>query len=194
MRITDNRYAGEREYFDLAIRMIRHEARTGTIRACTGFSEDRIRKIYSTYFPPAEGGIRRRRGKTPSQIAPLVSTSRRQAEASLLAVLLLHFRVATLDAAGRAAGIPRLPQLVLGQRFCAAYEAYQALHPAPGLHFEWGWNLYRSLVETRELRIAWCASCTGPYVDDAYALQYDRCPFCETKDIPATLNRPPPAV
>ncbi len=48
MRATDNRYAGERERFDLALRMIEHEARTGTIRLCTGFTEDRIRKAGST--------------------------------------------------------------------------------------------------------------------------------------------------
>ena len=50
MRATDNRYAAEMAKFNLAVRMIGHEARTGTIRRCTGFSEDRIRKIYGTYF------------------------------------------------------------------------------------------------------------------------------------------------
>ncbi len=48
MRVTDHRYAAELDKFNLAVRMIRHEARTGTIRACTGFSEDRIRKIYNS--------------------------------------------------------------------------------------------------------------------------------------------------
>ena len=50
MRLTDNRYANERSQFELALRMIRHEARTRTIRECTGLSDDRIRKLYSTYF------------------------------------------------------------------------------------------------------------------------------------------------
>ena len=50
MRLTDDRYAGERSQFELALRMIRHEARTRTIRDCTGLSDDRIRKLYSTYF------------------------------------------------------------------------------------------------------------------------------------------------
>ena len=62
MRVTDDRYAGELEKFDLAIRMIGHEARTGTIRTCTGFTEDRIRKIYSTYFKLRPGiTVRRKR-------------------------------------------------------------------------------------------------------------------------------------
>jgi hypothetical protein len=50
MRLTDDRYAGERSQFELALRMIRHEARTRTIRECTGLSDDRIRKLYARYF------------------------------------------------------------------------------------------------------------------------------------------------
>ena len=50
MRLTDNRYANERSQFELALRMIHHEARTRTIKECTGLSDDRIRKIYTTYF------------------------------------------------------------------------------------------------------------------------------------------------
>ena len=32
MRLTDDRYSGERSQFELALRMIRHEVRTRTIR------------------------------------------------------------------------------------------------------------------------------------------------------------------
>ncbi|HNP64340.1 MAG TPA: hypothetical protein PKH39_10445 [Woeseiaceae bacterium] len=66
MRFTDDRYAGERSQFELALRMIRHEARTRTIRECTGLSDDRIRKLYTTYFQNnGVAGIKRRRGKSP---------------------------------------------------------------------------------------------------------------------------------
>ena len=75
-----------------------------------------------------------------------------------------------------------LTPVVMGSRFCDAYEAYLGLHPEPQLSFEWGWNLYQSLIHTRELRVAWCSLCEGPYVQDAYALDYERCPFCELKD------------
>ena len=44
MRATDDRYRGEQAKFDLAMRMIRHEARTGTIRYLTGLNDDRSRK------------------------------------------------------------------------------------------------------------------------------------------------------
>ena len=60
MRLTDDRYSGEKSQFELALRLIRHEARTGTIRSCTGLSDDRIRKLYSTYFRNS-GDLPRRR-------------------------------------------------------------------------------------------------------------------------------------
>jgi hypothetical protein len=46
MRLTDNRYAQERFQLEVAMRMIRFEARTCTVRTCTGLSEDRVRKLY----------------------------------------------------------------------------------------------------------------------------------------------------
>jgi hypothetical protein len=189
MRVTDNRYASEREKFDLAIRLIRHEARTGTIRLFTGFSEDRIRKLFTTYFSPGPAAVRRRRGKTPTQVAPFVRSPRRQGEASLLAGLYLRAGAATLDGHGRATRDPALDNVRFGERVCDAYEAYLGLLPDPHLTFEWAWNLYRSLVTRRELQLAFCAGCDAAYVDDAYALNLERCPFCDQKDHRARPGR-----
>ena len=183
MRVTDNRYAGELDKFDLAIRMIGHEARTGTIRTCTGFTEDRIRKLYATYFKTAQGhGIRRRRGKSPRQIAKFVSSTQRQTEATLLACLFLFCNAIRLTGGNHRSITPTGDRVSLGLRLCQAYEVYRHLFPSPQLSFEWAWNLYHALVESRELYFAWCESCDSPYVQDAYALDYRRCPICEMKD------------
>lgn len=96
----------------------------------------------------------------------------------------MHTGAAVIDTAGRASRTTGLSDIAMGRSFCDAYEAYLALHPDPQLTFEWAWNLYQSLVGTRELQLAWCAICDGPYVQDAYALDYQRCPFCELKDQP----------
>ena len=45
MRISDDRYSRDRLRLDLALRFIHHEARTHTIRAWTGLTDDRIRKF-----------------------------------------------------------------------------------------------------------------------------------------------------
>jgi len=189
MRVTDNRYAGELDKFDLAMRMIGHEARTGTIRACTGFTEDRIRKLYLTYFKsnPARQ-VRRRRGKSPRQIGRFVSSARRQTEATLLACLYLLCNVFHLNTEHRPARTRNTDEVLHGLRLCQAYEAYLSLYPDPQLSFEWAWNLHHALVESRELYFAWCEICGGPYVQDAYALDYARCPLCELKDLGARAN------
>jgi hypothetical protein len=183
MRVTDNRYTGELEKFDLAVRMIRHEARTGTIRTCTGFTEDRIRKLYGTYFRGEESGnIRRRRGKSPRQIGRFVSNARHQTEATVLACLFLFCNVLQFGRDGRVTREQGADRVILGLRLCQAFETYRDLHPDPQLSFEWAWNLYHALVESRELYFAWCDGCEGAYVQDAFALDYARCPMCELKD------------
>ncbi len=183
MRVTDDRYTGEIEKFDLAVRMIGHEARTGTIRAFTGFTEDRIRKLYGTYFAgPSGPEVRRRRGKSPRQIARFVNSARRQADATILACLFRCSEVFRIGTDRRPAPVGGADRLALGSRLCQAYETYRQLVPHPEFSFEWAWNLYHALVETRELCLAWCDACEGPYVQDAYALDYRRCPLCEFKD------------
>jgi len=183
MRITDDRYAGELQKFDLAMRMIRHEARTGTIRACTGFTEDRVRKIYASYFKTRDGvKVKRKRGKSPSQITRFVSSSRRQTEATVLACLFLYFSLVSFDSRGRATRTAGIDSIVMGQRLCLAYETYLAIQPEAHLSFEWAWNLYHCLVHSHELYFSWCNECGSPYVQDSYALDYNLCPFCELRN------------
>ena len=67
MRISDNRYSRDRSRLDLALRFIRHEARTQTIRAWTGLSDDRIRKMYREYMKEPGFAVSRPRGKSPRQ-------------------------------------------------------------------------------------------------------------------------------
>ena len=167
VRVTDDRYAGALAKFDLAIRMIGHEARTGTIRSCTWFTEDRIRKIYSTYFKLRPGiSVRRKRGTSPTQITGFVSSSRRQSEATVVACLLLYTGAIHLAARGPVKNVGVSP-VSLGQRVCDAFEVYLVLHPDPLFSFERVWGLYRALAVAQELYFARCGICDGPYVQDS---------------------------
>jgi len=182
MRATDNRYRGERARFELAMRMIRHEARTGTIRYCTGLSDDRIRKLYTSYFKYSDGApVKRRRGKSPTQVGPLIRSPARVLESgAFITLLLANGLLSTEDPPG-----PQLRGNVdLGHRFCQCFETHNLLVPEPKLSFEWGWNLMMSIRRGDELGLARCEVCSMSYVYDLLALPRSGCPSCLTLGSP----------
>jgi hypothetical protein len=183
MRATDDRYRGEQVRFDLAIRMIKHEARTGTIRFWTGLNDDRIRKLYTTYFKFGQEPVRRRRGRSPTRIGPLVRTPLRALESGLFANLLLANGLFSVDT-------PPGPMLKgsvdLGHRFCECFESYESLVPAGAISFEWGWNLLLSIRRGDELGIRRCQQCAGGYVFDLLSLPRSACPVCQLLDAKET--------
>ena len=180
MRLTDDRYANERAQFELALRMIRHEARTRTIRECTGLSDDRIRKLYSTYFRNAgRTGVRRRRGKSPRQIGRFVKNADHQLQATTLVALYCIGLLLRIDEGGNVHPCWPRPDVEFGHRVCRAFETYLLVHDRPLLSFEWAWNLLHSISINDELVLAVCAHCQSRYVHDAYALDLRICPACE---------------
>ena len=63
MRVSEERYDRERGTLELGVRLIQFKARTGTIRALTGLSPDRIRKLFRSCGLSGKVGSRdRRRG------------------------------------------------------------------------------------------------------------------------------------
>ena len=180
MRLTDDRYASERSQFELALRMIRHEARTHTIKDCTGLSDDRIRKLYTTYFrDTGNGKVKRRRGKSPQQLGPFVKPPLNQLEATTLIALFCASLLLRIDSANRVHACWPRPDVEYGHRVCRAFETYLLLHPRPRLNFEWAWSLLQNISKNDELILATCADCRTTYVQDAYALDHRTCPSCE---------------
>jgi hypothetical protein len=167
----------DRERDDLALRMIRHEGRTCTIRACTGLTDDRIRRLYKAYARRVVGAsIRRRRGKSPRQPSYFVRNARAQYEASLLAN--------TLSAFGLLSGAVRLQpgSVAYGRLFCDAYETHGQLLTLAGLNgeisFEHAWFLLQLLGRGAGLRRLRCRKCDGRYVRDPVRAPRRGCPLC----------------
>ena len=175
MRATDDRYRGDTTKFELAIRMIGHEARTGTIRFWTGLSDDRIRKIYTSYFKYGGIPVRRRRGRSPTQVAPLVRTPGRALESGVFTQLMLVNEL--LCNTDRDQPVLK-NNIELGHCFCECYETYLLLVQQPLLSFEWGWNLLLSIRRGDELGIARCQRCSICYVIDLLELPRSSCPGC----------------
>jgi hypothetical protein len=175
MRATDDRYRGEQARFDLAMRMIAHEARTGTIRYWTGLSDDRIRKLFASYFKHEGRSVRRRRGRSPSQISPLIRNPQRALESGALAHLLIANQLLRVNGEPQ----PELERNIgLGHRFCESFETYTLLIAQPALNFEWAWNLLQSIRRGDELGIARCDRCLICYIVDRLALPKSQCPGC----------------
>lgn len=180
MRLTDDRYSTEQRQFALAVRMIGHEARTRTIRECTGLSDDRIRKVYATYFRSAKSsGIRRRRGKSPRQVMRFVKNPGNQLQATTLVALYCSGLLLNIDAENRITPRWPRPDVEFGHRVCRAFETYQLLYANVRLSFEWAWNLLHSIAQNDELYLARCDGCKSSYVQDAYALDEKTCPSCQ---------------
>lgn len=179
MRLTDDRYSGERRQFELALRMIRHEARTRTIRECTGLSDDRIRKLYATYFRDSGNtAVKRRRGKSPRQVTRFVKTPENQLQATTLVALFCAGLLVRIDREHKVHACWPRPDVEFGHRLCRAYETYLLLHENANLSFEWTWNLLHCISYNDELYLAQCRGCDARYVQDAYALDGRICPAC----------------
>lgn len=183
MQISNERYFDDRQRHDLALRMIRHEARTCTIRWCTGLTDDRIRRLYQSYATQRPAvRVRRRRGKSPRQIAFFTRNAQVQFEASLLAAVfasldLLDVRAARRDLVG------------LGERFCDAFETYAQLVPDSALSFEHGWFLLQLLLRKNGVLLLRCRQCTGHFVYDAGNVMRRPCPACQLKQEPTRATR-----
>jgi len=177
MRISDDRYSRDRLRFDIALQFIRHEARTHTIRAWTGLSDDRIRKLYRSYLCDCRGApLARHRGKSPQQVAYFMRTGRARQEAALLASLCRLLGALPL---GPAPELERsLPCLARGELLCQAYEAYRGLIPEGLISFEHAVFLVTTLVRGDELILGGCRDCSAVLIVDRWSLRAPRCPLC----------------
>jgi Flagellar transcriptional activator (FlhC) len=177
MRISDDRYTRDRLRLDLALRFIQHEARTRTIRTWTGLTDDRIRKLYRSYFQrPGAAAASRPRGRSPQQAAFFLRSPRLKQEAAVVASLCTLLGALPSRHAPRA-GAP-LPGFAQALALCEAYEAFRTLVPTAHISFEHVVYLHRALSRGEELTLASCSGCGGLLVAERVALVEPRCVYC----------------
>jgi hypothetical protein len=190
MRIVDDRYSNDRARLELALRFLRHEARTQTIRAWTGLSGDRIRKLHRTYLSRIPMWVPRHRGKSPHQVSYFTRSPRLKEETAVLASLLTLTGVMQSQAAqaGSSAGTVSAPActdqgetvygVARGVLLCQAFEAYRALIPSAQISFEHAVFLTAALSRGDQLRLDTCKECGGLVVVDRFPLRDPRCRHC----------------
>src|SRR5215470_3141350 len=191
MRISDDRYNRERARMELALRFLHHEARTQTIRAWTGLSDDRIRKLYRAYMSQARRHLPRHRGKSPHQIAYFTRSQRLQEESAILASVLSLLGVvrAAVPAGPAPATRPPTPSpaevsgstllgLTRGEALCEAFEAFRLLLPSAQISFEHAVFLATALARGDQLRLGGCSDCGSLMVTERFPLRTSRCTHC----------------
>ena len=194
MRVSDDRYTRDRQRLDLALRLIRHEARTFTIRQWTGLSDDRIRKLYRSYVMNLDvQRVSRHRGKSPRQAAFFFRNAEVNFHSTQLASLYVmygllsgtdsrlepHFCVGSLES---------------GTLLCQAYEAYLELHAPASISFEHGWFLLMALARRDEVAISRCGVCGGVRLHDLLAKHRLVCCTCNPAAASSAPGTTPEAV
>lgn len=186
MRISDDRYSRDRLRLDLALRFIHLEARTHTIRAWTGLTDDRIRKLYRTYLCEAGGaGVARHRGKSPRQAAFFTRSLRMRRESAVFASVSSLFGLLTRESIQVQNHTQPAPTVARGALLCEAFETYRALVGEPQISFEHAVFLLGALHSGDELRVAHCRECAGVLVTDRLALRTPVCNDCPDERNPA---------
>jgi hypothetical protein len=179
MRISDHRYTRDRFRLDLALRFIRHEARTQTIRAWTGLSDDRIRKLYRSYSNEPGIAVSRPRGKSPQQAVLFTRSPQHKEESSLLASLCSL--LGALPRAGTPASQQAVANLSRGELLCQAFEVYRDLVTDPRISFENLVFLVRALAAGDELALANCEMCGALTVFDRITFKAQYCAYCASR-------------
>ncbi len=184
MRVSDDRYTRDRQRLDLALRLIRHEARTFTIRQWTGLSDDRIRKLYRSYVLNQDSErVLRHRGKSPRQAGFFFRNAELNFEAAQLASLYVVYGLLC----GSQSGVEsryRVGSLESGTLLCQAYESYLAFHSPVNISFEHAWFLLLALSRRDELSVMRCEVCGGVRLRDLLSKRRLTCGNCEGSGLP----------
>ena len=184
MRVSDDRYTRDRQRLDLALRLIRHEARTFTIRQWTGLSDDRIRKLYRSYVLNQDSErVLRHRGKSPRQAGFFFRNAELNFQAAQLASLYVVYGLLC----GSQSGVEsryRVGSLESGTLLCQAYESYLAFHSPVNISFEHAWFLLLALSRRDELSVMRCEVCGGVRLRDLLSKRRLTCGNCEGSGLP----------
>jgi hypothetical protein len=180
MRISDDRYSRERFSLDLAIKFLRYEARTQTIRTWTGLSDDRIRNLYRNYIRRSGEFVPRHRGKSPHQVAYFMRSHRVQWESAQLASLLSLFGVVPSQPNPELAAA--LPSVARGEKLCNAFEQFRSSIPTSQISFEHSVFLATALTRGDQLKTNGCRECGGLLVSERLPARERRCIYCAKTD------------
>ncbi len=192
MRISDARYHRDLRRYQLAWRLIRHEARTRTVERWSGLSMYCIRTLYKAYASDVSGKAPSPpRGVAPFRINYFWRSARLRCESAVMAGFLEVFDVfpsqVDENAPAHLAGIAR------GERLCRAYEEFQAYLPTTQITLEHAILLLTELSRGVEIGVGRCTRCDILILLDHLAIGPRRCAYC-AYELTAGLPYVPPVI
>jgi len=192
VRIWGHRYNRDLQRYNLALRMIAHEARTHTICDWTGLSDVRIRILYQSYFiEPGKRRSARSRGPSPQKLGFFLGSARNRSEAAAFVGLCYLLDVLPSESLKNARR--ELPSLLRGERLCQTYEMFRALVPESPMTLEHAVLLIMTVAQGHEFQVGHCAGCGGVILAFRHTLARWRCTHCNDSgesadDAPVRLN------
>lgn len=161
--------------YQLALRLMGHQARTGTISAMTSLSRHQQEALRRRWGITEDT---RRRGPSPTSLGRFTHSPRARSEGAVLAIFCRIYGLLTL--ASRA-GIPRRKLLTLefGEHLCDTYESYRACFPWVRLKFEELLSFAIGIARNEVIGVGRCDSCSGTVIIDRLAPHRSSCAHCE---------------
>jgi hypothetical protein len=173
----------ESNRIEIAIRMLQLRARTQTIMAATGMSEDQVRRLYREH---CRGQVAdRQRGRSPSSTASYLRTLPLRYETAALSGVLLTYGLLK----GKRPKAWLADPLQYAEQFCHAYAEYLQLALHEPLGFERAWYFARNLAVLIDVSLKHCVQCGGHHVQDDTDVRRQPCPICKIREQRAALSR-----
>ena len=156
--------------YELAQRLIAHQARTQTISALTSLSRHQLAQLrHRSCIPEAM----RRRGPSPRSLMRFTHSPRARAEGAVLAAFCCAYHVLPAKALRRSN-----LTFEFGERLCATYEAYRACFPQSDVTIEELLSLVLGIADNREVGLSNCTLCGGTVLIDRLARTCRTCIHC----------------
>ena len=162
----------------LALRMIRHEARTQTISSWTLVSPKRVRSLSTRFRRQASNtDLSRHRGPPPTRLANLLKSPHLNLEFSAIAGLCQWAGVLPQEALSNAA--KSLPGIERGEQLCYTLELFQVIVPYSRVTLDQLILLVTTLAERTEWQLGACHECSGALLIDLLGSKSTLCASCE---------------
>jgi len=175
--------------YQLALRLMAHQARTGTISAMTSLSRHQQEALRLRWGVTEDT---RRRGPSPTSLGRFTHSPRARSEGAVLAVFC---RIYGLLALASLVGLSRRKLLTLefGERLCDTYESYRGCFPWSKFEIEELLSFAIGIAANEVIGLGRCVSCSGTVIIDRLAPHRPSCAHCQTAHAESSAEDAKPA-